>query len=128
MQNPVYFIQSVKNFLRAVNFYRAVLSYDYTIKSLPNKKIAKIYIANNNFCNVILKENKGFIPNIFDTMIIFGLQKISKETLSIIENAGGKVLRKSGRFFHIEDTEGNIFMIYQTIKMLHKQPERKKRE
>ncbi len=118
--NPVvYFEIPVENVERAMNFYKAVFSFEFQEESIDGNQMALFpFDDKKKGISGALAKGDIYKPSISGVLIYFQTTDIEQILASVVEN-GGKVLYPKtsngelGAVAEFQDCEGNRIALYQ---------------
>jgi predicted enzyme related to lactoylglutathione lyase len=118
--NPVvYFEIPVENVERAMNFYKAVFSFEFQEESIDGNQMALFpFDDKKKGISGALAKGDIYKPSISGVLIYFQTTDIKQILASVVEN-GGKVLYPKtsngelGAVAEFQDCEGNRIALYQ---------------
>lgn len=117
--NPVvYFEIPVTDIHRAVQFYKAVLNFDFSLDMIDGNEMALFPLIENGLgISGALAKGETYKPSLNGTLVYFGSSDIDQTLEKVLQNGGQILYPKTsvgvlGFVAEFEDCEGNRIALY----------------
>ncbi len=119
VSNPVlYFEIPVTDVNRAVQFYKAVFNFDFSLDMIDGNEMALFPLIENGLgISGALAKGETYIPSLNGTLVYFGSSDIDQTLENVLQNGGQILYPKTsvgalGYVAEFKDCEGNRIALY----------------